>query len=57
MRYSGTDSPILSNYFDDYPIESVVRGNYVVPIRKGRGVIETSILPISNEFYTQKRFQ
>lgn len=45
------------NYFDDYPIESVVRGNYVVPIRKGRGVIETSILPISNKFYTQKRFQ
>lgn len=45
------------NYFDDYPIEDVVSGNYVVPIRKGRGVIETSILPISNKFYTQKRFQ
>ena len=44
------------NYFDDYPIEYVESGNYVVPIRKGRGVIETSILPISNEFYTQKRF-
>lgn len=27
-----------------------------VSIRKGRGVIETSILPISDEFYTQKRF-
>lgn len=30
--------------------------SYIVPIRQGKGVIETSILPISNEFYTQKRF-
>lgn len=44
------------NYFDDYPIESVLNNNYIVPIRQGKGVIETSILPISNEFYTQKRF-
>lgn len=44
------------NYFDDYPIEKVLNNSYIVPIRQGKGVIETSILPISNEFYTQKRF-
>lgn len=45
------------NYFDDYPIERVWNDSYVVPIRQGKGVIETSILPISNEFFTQKRFK
>lgn len=45
------------NYFDDYPIESVSSGSYIIPIRKGKGVIETSILPISNEYFTQKRFK
>lgn len=42
----------LINYFDDYPIEDI-NGSYVVPIRVGKGIIETSILPISNQFYTQ----
>lgn len=44
------------NFFDDYPIENILDNNYIVPIRQGKGVIETSILPISNKFYTQKRF-
>ena len=41
------------NYFNDYPIEEVLPNGYIIPIRKGRGIIETSILPISNKFYTQ----
>lgn len=46
------------NFFDDYPIEKTLSGgNYIVPIRKGKGVIETSILPVSNSFFTYKRFQ
>lgn len=40
------------NYFDDYPIEDVTSNGFVIPIRKGKGIIETSILPISNKFYT-----
>ena len=45
------------NFFDDYPIERVVsNGEYIVPIRKGKGIVETSILPITNDFFTYKRF-
>jgi hypothetical protein len=32
-------------------------GKYIVPIRKGKGIIETSILPVTNSFFTYKRFQ
>lgn len=42
-------------YFDDYPIESVLNNSYVVPIRQGKGVIETSILPISNDIFHTKK--
>lgn len=45
------------NYFDDYPIENIDAGRYVIPIRKGKGVIETSIMPISNKYFNQKRFE
>ena len=46
------------DFFNDYPIESVLSNNeYVIPIRKGKGIIETSILPISNSFFTFKRFK
>lgn len=45
------------NYFDDYPIENILDSKYIVPIRQGKGVIETSILPVSNHFYTQHRFE
>ena len=44
-------------YFDDYPIENIDAGRYVIPIRKGKGVIETSIMPISNKYFNQKRFE
>ncbi len=41
----------------DYPIERVVSNDeYIVPIRKGKGIVETSILPITNGFFTYKRF-
>lgn len=43
------------NYFDDYPIESVLNNSYVMPIRQGKGVIETSILPISNDIFHTKK--
>ena len=39
------------NYFDDYPIEGVVNDKYMIPVRQGRGAIETSIMPISNAFF------
>ena len=42
---------------DDYPIENIDAGRYVIPIRKGKGVIETSIMPISNKYFNQKRFE
>lgn len=45
------------NYFDDYPIENIDAGRDVIPIRKGKGVIETSIMPISNKYFNQKRFE
>lgn len=45
------------NYFDDYPIENIDAGKYVIPTRKGKGVIETSIMPISNRYFNQKRFE
>ncbi len=45
------------DYFSDNPIEYYSQGNYVIPVRKGKGVIETSIIPISNEFFTIKRFE
>lgn len=45
------------NFFDDYPIERVVsNGEYIIPIRKGKGIVETSIMPITNDFFTYKRF-
>lgn len=45
------------NFFNDYPIETTVNDDkYIVPVRKGRGIIETSILPISTNFFTYKRF-
>lgn len=46
------------NFFNDYPIEETVNnGDYIIPIRKGKGIIETSILPITNSFFTYKRYQ
>lgn len=46
------------NFFNDYPIERTSpNGKYIVPIRKGKGIIETSILPVTNSFFTYKRFQ
>lgn len=46
------------NFSNDYPIETIVNnGDFVVPIRKGKGIIETSILPVTNSFFTYTRFQ
>lgn len=45
------------NFFNDYPIENTTTdGKYIVPIRKGKGIIETSILPLTNGFFTYKRY-
>lgn len=45
------------HYFDDYPVQSVEDDRYVWPARKENGAIETSILPVSNEFFNLKRFR
>ena len=44
------------NYFDDYPVEAVTQTGEVVLTRKGKGAIETSIVPVSNHYYLIGRY-
>lgn len=46
------------DFFNDFPIKLMSSdGKFLVPIKKGKGIIETSILPISDLYYTYGRFQ
>lgn len=44
------------HYFDDYPIETLATSqDKTLPMRRGSGSIETTIIPVSNRFYIQHK--
>lgn len=46
------------DFFEDYPISELTDKNtYVLPARKGKGIIEMSILPITHDYFNVKRFK
>jgi hypothetical protein len=46
------------NFFNDFPINSTkANGDLVIPYREGKGILEMSIIPITDDFFTTGRFQ